>query len=168
MANMGNLNLTVLSAATSKESKGLLSDRRREVRVEGSKVCAYSLCESIEGERLMIEQGEVYSLNRSEGGILVLMGSRPGNQQLLELHVPQARWEYAVNLYEVQWSKTLPVESHGNLFLVGCRLLLGTSRYWSFKPEVRRSPGLGLKKKQADYHVLLPQPASSDSNSPEH
>lgn len=165
---MGNLNLTVLSAATSKESKGLLSDRRREVRVEGSKVCAYSLCESIEGERLMIEQGEVYSLNRSEGGILVLMGSRPGNQQLLELHVPQARWEYAVNLYEVQWSKTLPVESHGNLFLVGCRLLLGTSRYWSFKPEVRRFPGLGLKKKQADYHVLLPQPASSDSNSPEH
>ncbi len=116
----------------------------------------------------MIEQGEVYRLNRSEGGILVLMGSRPGNQQLLELHVPQARWEYTVNLYEVQWSKTLPVESHGNLFLVGCRLLLGTSRYWSFKPEVRRSPGLGLKKKQADYHVLLPQPASSDSNSPEH
>lgn len=165
---MGNLNLTVLSAATGKESKGLLSDRRREVRVEGSKVCAYSLCESIEGERLMIEQGEVYRLNRSEGGILVLMGSRPGNQQLLELHVPQARWEYTVNLYEVQWSKTLPVESHGNLFLVGCRLLLGTSRYWSFKPEVRRSPGLGLKKKQADYHVLLPQPASSDSNSPEH
>ncbi len=132
---MGNLNLTVLSAATSKESKGLLSDRRREVRVEGSKVCAYSLCESIEGERLMIEQGEVYSLNRSEGGILVLMGSRPGNQQLLELHVPQARWEYVVNLYEVQWSKILPVESHGNLFLVGCRLLLGTSRYWAFSAQ---------------------------------
>lgn len=167
MANMGNLNLTVLSVATSEESKGLLSDRRREVRVEGSKVCAYSLCESIEGERLVIEQGEVYSLNRSEGGILVLMGSRPQNRQLLELHVPQARWEYAVSLYEVQWSKILPVESHGNLFLVGCRLLLGTSRYWSFKPEVRRSPGLGLKEKQADRHVLLPRPASSDSNSPE-
>lgn len=135
MANMGNLNLTVLSVATSKESKGLLSDRRREVRVEGAKVCAYSLCESIEGARLMIEQGEVYSLNRSACGILLLMGSQPGKQQLLELHVPQPRWEYAVNLYEVQWSKILPVESHGNLFLVGCRLLLGTSRYWAFSPQ---------------------------------
>ena len=165
---MGNLNLTVLSVSTSEESRSLLSDRRREVRVAGPKVCAYSLCESIEGERLMIEQGEVYSLNRSECGILVLMGSQPRNRQLLELHVPQARWEYAVSLYEVQWSKILPVESHGNLFLVGCRLLLGTSRYWSFNPEARKSPGLGLKREQADLRVLLPRPASSDSNSSEH
>ncbi len=137
---MGNLNLTVVPTAIGRESEGLLSERRQEVRVDGSKVCGYSLCESIEGEQAVIEQGEVYSLNRSERGILVLMGSRPRNRQLLELHVPQARWEYAVNLYEVRWTKILPVESHGNLFLVGCRLLLGASQYWAFKPGVRRSP----------------------------
>ncbi|MBH0208602.1 MAG: hypothetical protein HP495_08825 [Nitrospira sp.] len=80
----------------------------------------------------MIEQGEVYSLDCSERGMLVMMGSRPRNRQLLELHVPQTRWEYAVNLYEVQWTKVLSVESHGNLFLVGCRFLLGASRYRAF------------------------------------
>ncbi|MBH0208603.1 MAG: hypothetical protein HP495_08830, partial [Nitrospira sp.] len=137
---MGNLNLTVVPTAIGRESEGLQSERRQEVRVDGSKVCGYSLCESIEGEQAVIEQGEVYSLNRSERGILVLMGSWPRNRQLLELHVPQARWEYVVNLYEVRWTKILPVESHGNLFLVGCRLLLGASQYWAFKPGVRRAP----------------------------
>ena len=164
---MGNLNLTVVPTAIGRESAGLLSERRQEVRVDGSKVCAYSLCESIEGERVLIEQGEVYSLNRSEHGILVLMGSRPRNRQLLELHVPQARWEYAVNLYEVRWTKVLPIESHGNLFLVGCRLLLGASQYWAFKPGVRRSPGLGLRRKQADVHMLVPQPISPKPNFPD-
>lgn len=153
---MGNLNLTVVPTAIGRESESLLSERRQEVRVDGSKVCGYSLCESIEGEQAVIEQGEVYSLNRSEHGILVLMGSRPQNRQLLELHVPQARWEYAVNLYEVRWTKILPVEPHGNLFLVGCHLLLGASQYWAFNPGVRRFPGLGLRRKQADLHTLVP------------
>ena len=164
---MGNLNLTVVPTAIGRESEGLLSERRQEVRVDGSKVCAYNLCESIEGERVLIEQGEACSLNRSAHGILVLMGSRPRNRQLLELHVPQARWEYAVNLYEVQWTKVLPVESHGNLFLVGCRLLLGASQYWGFKPGVRRSPRLGLRRKQVDLHMLVPQAISSKPNSPD-
>lgn len=151
---MRNMNTAVVSDDTTGELGEVLSDRRQEVRVHESKVCAYELCELIEGEWGMIEQGEVYSLNRSERGILVLMGSQPRNRQFLELHVPQARWEYAVNLYEVQWSKILPVESHGNLFLVGCRLLLGAFRYWAFKPTVRRSAGLG-RKAQADRHLLL-------------
>ncbi|MBX3325255.1 MAG: hypothetical protein U0223_10860 [Nitrospira sp.] len=142
---MRNLNMAVVSDETSEDSDGPLSDRRREVRVHESKVCVYGLCESIDGGRVEIEQGEVYSLDCSERGILVLMGTRPRNQQLLELHVPQTRCEYAVNLYEVQWTKILPVESRGNLFLVGCRLLLGVSRYWAFEPAVRRSSSLGLK-----------------------
>ncbi len=136
MTNMENLNLPVVPMDTSKESEGLLSDRRREARVSGSSVYGYSLCKSFEAERIVIEQGELYSLNHSERGILVLMGTQPQTQQLLELHVPQPRWEYPVNLYEVQWTKILPVEPHGNLFLVGCRLLFGTSRYWTFAGSV--------------------------------
>lgn len=117
---------------TCQETEGPFSARRQEARVNESKVCAYSLCESIEGERVALEQGEMYSLNRSEHGILVLMGSQPRNGQLLELHVAETRWEYSLNLYEVRWTKVIPVESQGHLFLVGCRLLLGASRYWAF------------------------------------
>ncbi len=118
---MGNLNLTVVPTAIGRESEGLLSERRQEVRVDGSKVCAYSLCESIEGERVLIEQGEVCSLNRSEHGILRLTGSWPRNAATTSgfgrTRIQSLRlWEYAVNLFtpgEVQWTKVLPVESHG-------------------------------------------------------
>lgn len=133
---MKNLNtMVVVPGATNKESDGSFLDRRQEVRVHESNVCAYGLCESIDGERMVIEQGEVYSLDRSEHGILVLMGNQPRSRQLLELHVPQARWEYALNLYEVRWTKRVPVESRGNLYMVGCRLVLGASRYWAFLPK---------------------------------
>lgn len=132
MTNMGNLNSTVVPKETSEDSEGTLSNRRGEVRIQESNVCVYGLCESIDGGRVVIEQGEAFGLDRSERGILVLMGIQPRKQQLLELHVPRTRWEYALNLYEVQWTKILPVESQGNLFLVGCRLVLDASRYWAF------------------------------------
>jgi hypothetical protein len=49
-----------------------------------------------------------------------------------------------MNLYEVQWTKPVQVESHGELYLVGCRLTFGPSHYWSFSPSVlpprRRCP----------------------------
>lgn len=106
--------------------------RRREARCEVQKVCAYGLCESTDKEALTIEQGEAYCLNRSEHGILILMGRRPRPQQYIELDVAETRWEHSLNLYEVQWVKDIPVETHGELFLVGCRLVLGASRYWSF------------------------------------
>ncbi len=106
--------------------------RRQEARINEQKVCAYSLCESLDGKRVTIEQGQVYCINRSEHGILLLMGSLPRKRQLLELHVAETRWEYSVNLYEVQWTKIIPVESQGELFLVGCRLVFGASRYWAF------------------------------------
>jgi hypothetical protein len=106
--------------------------RRQEARVNEQKVCAYGLSDSIDGGRVMLEQGEVYCLNRSEHGVLVLMGNRPRYRQLIELHVPETRWEHSLNLYEVQWTKAVSVESHGDLFLVGCRLVFGASRYWAF------------------------------------
>jgi hypothetical protein len=129
---VGNLNTEAAMVGVRKDVEELFPSRRREERVNEQKVCAYSLCESLDGERVTIEQGEVYCINRSEHGILVLMGGRPRKQQLLELHVAETRWEYSLSLYEVQWTKLVPVESQGELFLVGCRLVFGASRYWAF------------------------------------
>lgn len=106
--------------------------RRHEPRIEERKICQYELCESIDEEAVVIQQGEVFSLNRSAHGILILMGQAPRHNQLLELHVPESRWRQSVNLYEVQWTKPVHVESQGELFLVGCRLTFGPSHYWTF------------------------------------
>jgi len=114
------------------KGRGPFLSRRQEVRCNAPKVCGYGLCESTGEESLSIEQGEAYCLNRSEHGVLVLIGSRVRTRQLIELHVAETRWEHSLNLYEVQWTKAVSVESHGHLFLAGCRLVLGASRYWSF------------------------------------
>jgi hypothetical protein len=106
--------------------------RRREARRNEQKVCAYGLCESTDKQALTIEQGEAYCLNRSEHGISILMGRQPRFRQYIELDVAETRWEHSLNLYEVQWTRAISVESQGELFLVGCRLVLGASRYWSF------------------------------------
>jgi|GEM_PF-1073719 len=129
---VGNLNTKAAVIGACKDAETSCPSRRREVRVNEQKVCAYSLCESLDGEQVTIEQGEVYCINRSQHGILVLMGSRPRRRQLLELHVAETRWEYSLSLFEVQWTRSIPIESHGELFLVGCRLVFGASRYWAF------------------------------------
>jgi hypothetical protein len=106
--------------------------RRREVRVAEQRLCTYELCDAIDEATVVIQHGEVYSLNRSAHGILILMGSQPRAQQLLELHVPESRWRRSLNLYEVQWTKPIHVGDQGELYLVGCRLTFGPSRYWAF------------------------------------
>lgn len=106
--------------------------RRKEHRVSVQRVCTYALCESIDEAGVVIQEGEAYSLNRSKQGIMLLMGYTPRVQQLLELHIPEAGWRRSLNLYEVQWTKSICIESRGDLFLVGCRLTFGPSRYWAF------------------------------------
>jgi len=132
ISRVGNLSTEAAMVGAHNDVEVSFLSRRREERVNEQKVCAYSLCESLDGQRVTIQQGEVYCINRSEHGILVLMGGQPRKQQLLELHVAETRWEYSLSLYEVQWTKLVPVESHGELFLVGCRLVFGASRYWAF------------------------------------
>ena len=106
--------------------------RRREARVAEQIACSYELCESISEEGVVIQQGEAYSLNRSPHGILLFMGYSPRLHQLLELHVPESRWRRSLNLFEVQWTKSVHVDSCGDLFLVGCQLVFGLFRYWAF------------------------------------
>jgi hypothetical protein len=128
----GNVPPLFLVAAPGEGSGTLAPNRRREARVEEQKLCAYELCESVNEEAVVIQQGEVYSINRSAHGILILMGYSPRPQQLLEVHIPDSRWRRSLNLYEVQWTKPVHIESQGDLFLVGCRLTFGPSRYWTF------------------------------------
>ncbi len=108
-----------------------IPSRRREARVAEGRICTYELCESIDEETVVIQQGEMYSLNRSSHGILLLMGCAPRREQLIEVRIPESRRRRLPNLYEVQWTKSVRIESCGDLVFVGCRLVFGPSRYWA-------------------------------------
>lgn len=106
--------------------------RRQELRVPEAKMCTYSLCEVTTHEQVVIHQGDAHCINRSQQGILVLMGARPRESQLLEIHLAESRWRHSMNVYEVQWTKSVTIEAQGELYLAGCRLVFRPPQYWKF------------------------------------
>jgi len=122
----------ILSGLSGERSSLEQVARRHEHRVSEQRVCSYALCESIDEAEVVIQEGESYSLNRSHHGILLLMAYSPDAKQILELHIPETKWRRSLNLYEVQWTKRVSIESRSDLYLVGCRLMFGPSRYWAF------------------------------------
>lgn len=106
--------------------------RREEMRVNETRLCTYSISESVGQEPVSILQGEAYCVNWSRHGLLVMMGDQPREGQLLEVHRRESAWQYSAAVYEVRWTQVLPIESQGELYLVGCRLVFSPAPYWKF------------------------------------
>lgn len=101
-------------------------NRRQEARVEDRHGCAYEICEPSRGGAAAIQEGQVFTLNRSAHGILLLMGHAPRVNQLIGIHNAQLGWRRSTMVYQVRWTRLLPVESQGELHLAGCRLTTGS------------------------------------------
>ncbi|MCG3774045.1 MAG: hypothetical protein JW395_0862 [Nitrospira sp.] len=121
--NVGNNDVAQVTAEM--PATTIPSERRREVRRAYRRRCSYEMLESIEEDSVVTRQGEVFALNRSKEGMLLLMGQAPHKKQLIEVHSPCSRSGQAVNVFETKWAKPLPVESLGNLYLIGCRRIFG-------------------------------------------
>ncbi|MBK5283290.1 MAG: hypothetical protein JJE16_14545 [Nitrospiraceae bacterium] len=108
------------------------SGRRCEVRTEYRSMCSYKMLDAIEEESVVIEKGVAFALNQSTGGMLLLMGQAPRAKQLIEVYSARSRWSRTANVFEARWTRPVRVESHGNLYLVGCRRTFGPRHYLSF------------------------------------
>ena len=105
---------------------------RCEERIDHRHMCSYEICETIGGESVGIEEGGAFVVNRSKEGILFLMALAPHLNQLIEVRISHSRWRKTFNIFEPRWTKPRQVESHGDLYLVGCRRTVGPCAYWSF------------------------------------
>jgi len=106
--------------------------RRCEARMDYRCLCSYEVFEAIDQESAVIEQGKAFALNRSTEGILLFMALAPHVKQLIEVHTSRSGWGRTVNIFETRWARPVPVESLGNLYLVGCRRIFGPCHYLSF------------------------------------
>lgn len=111
---------------------GIPPGRRCEARMDYRSLCSYELLETIDEQSPVIEQGKAFAFNRSTEGMLLFMALAPHAKQLMEVHTARFRWGWAANLFEVRWTKPVPVESFGNLYMVGCRRIFGPCHYLSF------------------------------------
>jgi len=107
-------------------------ERRCESRMDYRWMCSYEMVDALEKESFVIEQGEALALNRSTEGTLLFMCRAPHVKQLIEVHSSRSGWGRTVTIFETRWAKPVPVESQGNLYLVGCRRIFGPCHYLSF------------------------------------
>jgi len=128
--NVGNI--AVGQASTVMPARATPPGRRCEVRMDYRRMCSYEVLEAIEGESVVIGQGEAFALNRSKEGMLLLIALAPHAKQLIEVHTSRSGWGRTVNIFETRWTRLVPVESLGDLYLVGCQRIFGPCHYLSF------------------------------------
>lgn len=128
--NMGNNDVGQASAVM--PTTTIPPGRRCEARTDYRRTCSYKVLEAIEGESVVIGQGEAFALNRSTEGILLFIALAPHAKQLIEVYTSRSGWSRTINVFEARWAMPVPVESLGNLYLVGCRRIFGPCHYLSF------------------------------------
>ena len=128
--NVGDKDVDQASAVT--PATTIPSGRRCEARMRHRYMCSYEMLEATEEESVVIEKGVAFALNQSTEGMLLLMGQVPYVKQLIEVYTPRSRWSRTANVFEARWTRPVPIESLGNLYLVGCRRTFGPRHYLSF------------------------------------
>jgi len=99
--------------------------RRYSERLACRQVCPYVLTRFVDGRTVQLREGAGYSINRSIGGMLLLLPEKVDNQQVFEIQVPlEVKREEFAKLGEVRWTCPIPVDSCVNMYLVGIRFLL--------------------------------------------
>ncbi len=106
--------------------------RRCEERKDYRYMCSYAIRAAIGGESVVIGEGGAFVVNRSKEGILLLMALVPQAKQLIEVHIAHSGWRKTLSIFEPRWTKLRQVESHGDIYLVGCRRKFGPCVYQSF------------------------------------
>lgn len=101
-------------------------------RTESRRACSYEVQEVVDGESVVVSRGETVALNRSEDGVLLVMNRAPRTNQIIEVHAHRGLLRRTAHVYEARWTKSVQMESLGDVYLVGCRRVLGPCHYISF------------------------------------
>lgn len=99
--------------------------RRDTERLSCMQVYPYELTRVVDGSTVQLREGAGYSINRSIGGMLLLLPEKVDKQQVFEIQEPpEMKREEFSRLGEVRWTRPIPVDSYDNMYLVGIRFLL--------------------------------------------
>ncbi len=109
-------------------------ERRESERVPCMRAYPYELTKPVDSSTVKLTEGSGYSINRSVGGMLLLLPEEVGKRQVFEIQVPsETRKEQITKLGEVCWTRPIPVDASVNMYLVGVRFVFEL-------PAPRQSP----------------------------
>lgn len=130
--NIGTKNKDVDHASAVMPAAVVSPGCRCEPRMDYRQMCSHEVTEAIDGDSIVIGQGETFALNRSTEGMLLLIALAPYTKQLIEVHTSRSGWGRVVNVFETRWVRSVSVEAQGNLYLVGCRRIFDPCHYQLF------------------------------------
>jgi hypothetical protein len=143
--NVGKIDVDQASAVM--PDTAIPPGRRCEGRMDYRCMCSYEVLQAIDEELSVIEQGNAFALNWSTEGMLLFMALAPRVKQLIEVRTPRSEKGRTANVFEVRWARPVQVESFGNLYLVGCRLIFGPCHYLSRSSNRSRRRLFGTRER---------------------
>lgn len=98
--------------------------RRESKRVPSMQEHPYVLVKRVDGCTVQLTEGSGYSINKSVGGMLLLLPGEVDKRQIFEIQMPsETRNEQLAKLGEVCWTRSIPVDASIDMHLVGVRFL---------------------------------------------
>lgn len=99
-------------------------ERRDSERVSCRLVVPFELMKPVDPSTVKFSEGHGHAINRSVGGMLLLLPEKVDQRQVVEIQVPsKAKNKHSVKLGEVCWTRPIPVSARVKMYLVGIRFL---------------------------------------------
>ena len=99
-------------------------ERRDSERVSCRLVVPFELMKPVDPGTVKFSEGHGHAINRSVGGMLLLLPEKVDQRQVVEIQVPpEARKEQTTKLVEVCWTRAIPVSARVKMYLAGTRFL---------------------------------------------
>ncbi len=97
-------------------------ERRKSERLAYRRACPYKQTKLIGADVVKVTEGVGYSINRSVGGMLLLLPEEMDKRQVFEIQVlSETKKERITKLGEVCWTRPIPVSARVKMYLVGIR-----------------------------------------------
>jgi hypothetical protein len=99
-------------------------ERRDSERVPCKLVVHFELMKPVDRRTAKFLEGHGHAINRSVGGMLLLLPGKVSKRQVVEIHVPsKTKKKQSVKLVEVCWTRSIPVSARDKIYLAGTRFL---------------------------------------------
>ncbi len=99
-------------------------ERRDSERIPCRQTCPYEMTTPLDSGTVRFSEGHGHAINKSVGGMLLLLPEQVTKRQVVEIHVPsEARSEEVTKLVEVCWTRPVRVASQVNMYLAGTRFV---------------------------------------------
>ena len=99
-------------------------ERRDSERVRCKLVVPFEMTKPVDPSTVKFSKGHGHAINRSVGGMLLLLPEKVDQRQVVEIHVPsKAKKKQSVKLVEVCWTRSIPVSARVKMYLAGTRFL---------------------------------------------